>query len=449
MAEQFDVFILGTGNAGFGATGVCHDAGKKVGIAEGRTYGGTCPVRGCVPKKVLVAAAQVLHQIDLADQHEITVGKPTLDWGKLIAREQTFVEGVPEMFKSSLNNREIAQFDGRAKFTGPNSLDVGGTAIEAGAIVIATGSKPRPFAFDGAAHLITSDDLLEMTQLPESLIFIGGGVIALELGHVMARAGCKITILEVTDRLLPNMDADAAAQIHAQTERLGIEILTSANVTAIGASGNSLEVAFEHNGESKNLVAERVANGAGRVADVDELDLDVAGIDHQGFNISLNEYLQSTSNPAIYVAGDAVGGAPQLSPVASYEGRLVGGNIANGNTSTPDYSHVPANVYTVPALASVGLTEAAATAQGLKFETKVNDMRDWRSAKTYAETAAWSKVLIEEETGRIVGAHIVGHGSEEIIHLFAMAMKHNLPASELASTLYAYPTFASDIKFLV
>ena len=449
MPEKYDVVVLGTGNAGFGAVGVCHSADRRVAVVEGRTFGGTCPVRGCVPKKVLVAAAQVLHQIDLAATHEITVGKPSLDWGKLIAREQTFVEGVPEMFRSSLDNREIKQFEGRAKFTGPNSLDVGGTAIEAGKIVVATGSTPRPLPIDGAEHLIDSDDLLEMTALPGSLIFVGGGVIALELGHVIARAGCKVTILEVMDTLLPRMDGDAVAQIHGETERIGIDILTGVKVTGITARGNELEVAFEHDGQAKTLTAERVANGAGRVPDVADLDLAAGGIDHDGTDIKLNEYLASTSNPDVYVAGDAVGGAPQLSPVATYEGRMVGENIVNGNKLTPDYSHVPANVYTVPALATVGLTQAEAQAQGLKFEAKVNDMTDWRSAKTYAESAAWAKVLVEEGSGNILGAHIVGHGAEEIIHIFALAMKHGLPAGELGGTLYAYPTFASDIKFLV
>ncbi len=449
MSEKFDVLVLGTGNAGFGAAGVCHTAEKSVAIAESYTFGGTCPVRGCVPKKVLVAAAQVLHQIDLAEQHAITVGKPNLDWAKLITREQTFVEGVPDMFKSSLDNRGIAQFEGRAKFTGPNSVDIGGTTIEADKIVIATGSKPRPLSFDGAEFLTISDDLLTNTKLPSSLIFIGGGVIALELGHVMARAGCKVTILEVMDRLLPRMDEDAVAQIHGETARIGIDILTGVAVNSITKAANGLEIAFDHEGASKTLTAETIANGAGRVADVDELDLTAGGIDHKGYTIDLNEYLQSRSNPSVYVAGDAVGTAPQLSPVASYEGRMVGSNIVEGNKQSPDYSHVPANVYTVPALATVGLTEAEASAKGLKFEAKVNDMRDWRSAKTYAESVAWAKILVEVGTGRIIGAHMVGHGSEETIHIFALAMKHGLNAGDLASTLYAYPTFASDIKFLV
>ncbi|MCZ6605946.1 MAG: NAD(P)/FAD-dependent oxidoreductase [Alphaproteobacteria bacterium] len=449
MSKKFDVVILGTGNAGFGVAGVCHDAGKSVAVVEGRTFGGTCPVRGCVPKKVLVAAAQVLHQIDLAKTHEITVGPPSLDWGKLIAREQTFVDGVPEMFRSSLENREIEQFEGRARFTGPNSVDVAGQTLEADKIVIATGAVPRDLGLDGAEHLIDSDDILEMTKLPASLVFIGGGVIALELGHVMARAGCKITVLEMTDRLLPRMDDDAVAQIHQESERIGIDILTGVGVSGIAQAGNRLEVTFTHDGASKTVTAERVANGAGRVADVADLDLGSAGIDHDGPNIKLDQYLASTSNPNVYVAGDAIGGGLQLSPVATYEGRLVGRNIVDGNAHVPDYSHVPANVYTVPALAAVGLTEAQAQDQGLSFEAKVNDMTDWRSAKTYAETAAWSKVLVEEGSGRLIGAHIVGHGSEEIIHLFAMAMKHGLPASELSDTVYAYPTFASDIKFMV
>ncbi len=449
MTRFYDVVVLGTGNAGMGAAGVARAAGKTVAMVESRDVGGTCPLRGCVPKKVLVAAAQALHQIDLAPAHHIAVGKPKLDWGKLIARERTFVDGVAQAFAESLEKRGIDLFKGEARFTGRNTIEVDGETLKGAKIVIATGSKPRHLPISGAEHMITSEDILEMTSLPESLVFIGGGVVALEFSHVLARAGTTVTILEALPRLLPRLDADAVAEVRAESARIGIDIRTGVTVKEIAPAGNRLQVRFTHEGEERVLATAHVANGAGRVADVEDLDLDAGGIDHDGPNIAVNDALQSVSNADVYVAGDALSTSAQLSPVATYEGRLVGDNIVNGTIRTPDYSHIPAAVHTVPALAVVGLSEEEATARGLKFSVKANDLKGWRSSMTHAETAAYSKVLIEDGSDRILGAHLVGHGGEEIIHLFAFAMQHGLTAPQLSDTVFAYPTFASDIKHMV
>ena len=265
MADKLDVVILGTGNAGMGAAGVTRAAGKTVAMIESRDVGGTCPIRGCVPKKVLVAAAQVLHQIDLAPQHYISVGEAKLDWPALIARERTFVDGVPDDFRKSLENREIELIEGRAKFVAENAIAVNGRTLEADNIVIATGSTPRSVPIKGAELMITSDEILELATLPDRLVFIGGGVIALEFGHVFARAGTEVTILEVVDRLLPRMEADAVAQVHKESERIGIKVLTGVTVDAVIAAGNALQVNFTHDGKQQAIEADRVANGAGRV----------------------------------------------------------------------------------------------------------------------------------------------------------------------------------------
>lgn len=453
MSKSYDVVVLGAGNAGMGAAGVTRAAGKSVAVVESWDVGGTCPLRGCVPKKVLVAAAQVLHQIELAPQHHIAVGKPELDWAALIARERSFVEGVPEAFAKSLDDRGIDLVRGRARFVSRDRIAVenGGetTELEAGDVVIATGSKPRPLSIPGAEHLITSDDILEMASLPDSLIFIGGGVIALEFSHVYARAGTKVTILEALPRLLPRNDADAVAQVRKEAGRIGIEILTGVEIERVEPVGSALQVVFGHDGQRKSLRAARVANGTGRVADLEGLDLDAGGVAYEGLRIEAGPSLRSVSNPKVHVAGDALWSSPQLSPIATYEGRLIGHNIVDGGTRAPDYLSIPANVYTVPALAAVGLTEDEARDRGLAFTVKSNDMVDFRSSKTYAETVAFSKVLVEDGAGRILGAHMVGHGAEEVIHLFAFAMKHGVTAGELADTVYAYPTFASDMKFMV
>ena len=449
MDRKYDVLVLGAGNAGMGAAGVAREAGKSVAMVESRDVGGTCPIRGCVPKKVLVAAAQVLHQIELAGEHHIEIDRPRLDWAALIAREQGFVEGVPEAFAESLANRGIDLYEGAARFTGPHSVAVGDTVIEAAKIVIATGSTPRPLPIPGAEHLITSEEILTDTRQPEHLVFIGGGVIALEFGHVLARAGTKVTILEAMDRLLPRMDEDAVEQVAQESARIGIDIVTGVAVEAVRKTEAGLEVVYAVDGETRTITADRVANGAGRVADVERLDLDTGHIEHDGARILVDQHLRSVSNPDVYVAGDALHATPQLSPAATYEGRLVGRNITEGDTLTPDHADMPAGVYTVPALATVGLTEREAEDKGLDVEVKTSDMSGWRSAKTYAETVAWSKVLIDRDTDRIVGAHIVGHGAEEIIHLFAFAMKHGVTATEMKDTVYGYPTFASDIKYMV
>jgi glutathione reductase (NADPH) len=179
------------------------------------------------------------------------------------------------------------------------------------------------------------------------------------------------------------------------------------------------------------------------------LDLDAAGVRHRGGRIETDEYLRSTSNPAVHVCGDVLSTSPQLSPIATYEGRIVGRNIVEGPVATPDYTSIPSCIYTVPALASVGLTEAKANELGRKIKVQANDMGDWLSTRTHNEPVAWAKVIVDEITDRILGAHIVGHGGEELIHLFALAMKFGIKAGQIQDTVYAFPTFAADIKHLV
>ena len=449
MNNKFDVVILGSGNAGMAAAGVVRKAGQSVALVESWDVGGTCPLRGCVPKKVLVAAAQALDQIQRAPEHHIAVGAVHLDWGKLIARERTFVDGVSESFEAHLRAQEIELIKGRAHFVSPRQIAVNDRILDAGKIVIATGSRPRPLAIPGADLMITSDGVLELAELPESVVFVGGGVIAMEFAHVYARAGSRVTILEALPRLLPRMDTDAVAQIRKESERIGIEILTGVKVTELVKKGKDLEVHFEHEDQAHSRVATQVVNGSGRIPNVDDLDLETGGIEHDRLRIQVDAYLRSVTNPDVYVAGDALSTSAQLSPLATYEGRIVGNNIVSGNTVEPDYQSAPSNVYTVPAVATVGLTEEQATEQGLVFEAKVNDMQEWRSARTYAETASWAKVLVEDGTGRIVGAHLVGHGAEEVIHLFSFAMKYGVSAGDLVDSVYAYPTFTSDVKYLV
>jgi glutathione reductase (NADPH) len=277
-------------------------------------------------------------------------------------------------------------------------------------------------------------------------VFIGGGVIALEFSHVYARAGARVTILEVLPRLLTNMDADAVAQLHGATERIGVAVHTGVEVQRIERAGERLRVVYTEGGSDRAIEADRVVNGAGRVADVDGIDLAAGHVAAEGGWVALDAYLRSTSNPAVYTCGDAVATSAQLSPIGTYEGRIVGRNIVDGAKHKPDYASIPACVFTVPALASVGLTQAAAEEQGIELRVEVNDMKGWLSGRTYAESAAWAKVLIDKPTDRIVGAHILGHAGEELIHIFALAMRHGIAAGDVKDLIYGFPTFSADIK---
>ena len=448
MADKYDVLILGGGNAGMGVTVPTRAAGLSVAMVEADLLGGTCPNRGCTPKKVLVAAGHALHEIERAKVHGITVGKPTLDWPALIDREKQMISHIPGALGRLMSDRGVEVIWGHAAFVGPNAVAVADRRIEAGHIVIATGSKPRALPIPGAEHMITSDDVLSERELPREVVFVGGGVIALEFGHVYARAGAKVTILEVLPRLLPAMDADAVAQVHAESEQIGIAIKTGVKVKRIEPSRGRLRVIFEHGGAEHTVEADRVVNGAGRVANVDTLDLDAGQVRRRDGRIELDDHLRSTSNPAVHVCGDVLS-SPQLSPIATYEGQIVGRNIVEGPKHRPDYASIPSCVYTVPALASVGLTEAKAQELGYKIKIHSNDMRDWLSSRTYNEAVAWAKVIVDEATDRILGAHMVGHAGEELIHIFAFAMKFGISAGQIRDTVYAFPTYSADIKSML
>jgi len=338
---------------------------------------------------------------------------------------------------------------GHAVFASPNAIRVGDRHLEAKHIVIATGSKPRPLPIPGAEHMITSDEMLSERSLPGSVIFVGGGVISLEFGHVYARAGAAVTILEALPQLLPAMDADAVARLQAESERIGIRVKTNVSVKRIEPANSRLRVIFTHDGAEQAAEADRVVNGAGRVANVDTLELAAGNVDHSHGRVAVDHYLRSTSNPMVHVCGDAVPISPQLSPIATYEGDIVGRNIVEGAKYSPEYGSMPTSVYTVPALAAVGLTEAAANQHGFTIKVHSNDMHDWFSARTYAETVAWSKIIVDQSTDRILGAHFVGHSGEELVNIFGLAIRFGITAGQIKDTIYAYPTFSSDIKHML
>lgn len=366
MSRRFDLVVIGSGSAASSVAMQCRTAGWSVAMIDSRPFGGTCALRGCDPKKVLVGAAEAMDTVRRLDSRGIAADGARVDWAALIRFKRSLIESVPASREAALAKAGIEAFHGRARFTGPNTVSVGGEVIEGRHTVIAAGAKPMDLGIAGAQHLVTSERFLELDELPPRVLFVGGGYISFEFAHVAARAGAQTAILHRGARPLERFDPDLVEQLVTHSRALGIDVRTKTEVTAIEPAGESFLVRAVAAGQEQTFDADLVVHGAGRVAEIDDLNLDAAGVKWTRRGVEVNEYLQSVSNPAVYAGGDAAASGPPLTPVAGYDSRIIAANLLNGNRRTPDYSVVPSVVFTVPPLASVGLLEEAARDKGLR-----------------------------------------------------------------------------------
>ncbi len=453
MSDAFDLVVIGGGNAGQAAARTARAAGWSVAIVERDLVGGTCPNRGCVPKKVLVAAASVVDQVRRAHGHGV-VGEARLDWAALQAARHAIVDPLPDAMAKDLAEHGVTLVRGSARFAGRGALVVGDRALSARAVVIATGSAPRALAMPGAERAVTSADVLALPRVPRTAVFIGAGVVAFELAHVLARAGCeRVVLLEPGVRPLPRSDRDAIAALVAYgASTLGITVETGAHVTALAAAAGDETVVHytTATGAAARITAALVVNGAGRVPQLADLDLARAGITVTRDHVALAPDLRCTENPDVVIVGDANADLPQLSPLATSLGTLVAENLVHARHTAPDLRTVASCVFSIPTLAQVGLTEEQAAAQGVAVAAKFTPgMASWISSRTHHEELAFAKVLIAADTGLVVGAHLIGHGAEGNIHLLALAMRHGIRAADLAALDAAYPTDAADLRYLL
>lgn len=334
---------------------------------------------------------------------------------------------------------------GRARFTGPNSIEIGGETIEARHILVAAGAEPVRLGIPGEEHLIDNEDFLDLATLPQRIVLVGGGYIAAEFSHIAARAGAKVTILQHGQRMLKHFDPDLVSWLMDKFRELGIDVRTEAEVTLIERAGEGYRVAAKGPDGGMTVDADLVVHAAGRKPALGGLDLDAAGVTHEDGRLVLNEHLQSVSNPAVYAAGDAAQMGPPLTPVSSHDAKAVVANLQEGNKHTPNYQGVPSVAFTIPPIAAVGITEAEAREKGLKFRMKSERAEGWFTARQAAEKVYGFKVLVDEETDLVLGAHLVGPHADEVINIFALAIRHGLTSEQLKSTMFAYPSGASDI----
>lgn len=450
MAQDCDVVVVGTGSAGSTVAYRCRRAGWTVAIVDRRPFGGTCALRGCDPKKVLVGVAEAVDWCRRMEGWGVVARDLRVDWAALQRFRRTFTDPVPEDRERGFRDAGIATYHGPATFVGPTTLRVGGDTLRGRYVVIAAGARPQTLGIPGEDLLTTSEQFLALPSLPRRVLFVGGGYIAAEFAHVAARAGAEATIVHRGPRPLERFDADLVALWQRATREAGVQFELDTAVQAVERQGEALLVHGSRGGEARTFVADLVVHAAGRVPELDDLDLQAAHVASSERGVIVNEYLQSTTNPFVYAGGDSAAspGLP-LTPVAGFEGSVIAANLLQGNHATADYTATPTVVFSLPPLASVGLGEEAARAEGLQFTTRHEDTSNWYSSRRVGNRYAGYKVLVEEGTGRILGAHLLGPHAEEVINLFALAMRFGIPARDLARVLYTYPSSSDDVRYMV
>lgn len=445
---NYDLVIIGSGTAAMVAAFRIRAAGWSVAIVDEKPFGGTCALRGCDPKKMLIAGAEVVEAARRMQGHGVT-GQVSIAWPELIRFKRTFTDPVPEKHQQRYDEKGIATFHDRARFIGPNTLVINDSEVQARHVLIASGAKPMHLGIPGEEHLIDNEAFLQMEQLPARIALVGGGYIAAEFSHIAARAGAAVTILQRGPRLLPQFEPELVGWLMDSFHAIGVNVRTETEVVAIEKEGGSYAVHTESRGERRTLQADVVVHAAGRTPALDHLDLQAGEVALEDGRLRLNDYLQSVSNRSVYAAGDAAQVGPPLTPVSSHDAKVVAANLLNGNQSKPDYAGVPSVAFTLPPIASVGMGEAQAREAGLRFQVKTERTSDWYTARRVAERVYGYKTLVEETTGRILGAHLVGPHADEVINLFGLAVRHGLTADDLKSTMFAYPTGASDIGYMI
>lgn len=446
--KKYDVIVIGSGMAGMTIANKCASKGLKTAVTDSRPYGGTCALRGCDPKKILVGATEIIDRANKMKGIGIT-GDIGIDWKALMAYKNEFVARMPKGVEKGYEKSGVDMYHGSASFESENTIKIGEELLEAEKIVICTGARPVTLNIPGGDFPIDSTGFLDLAELPKHITFIGGGYISMEFAHLAARAGSKVSIFHRGKLPLENFEEDIVKHLVKATEELGVDLHLEFDVKAIEKNDNGYAVSAQSNGIEKKINTDLVVNAAGRVPELDGLHLEKAKINYNKKGIEINEFLQSVSNPRIYAAGDsAASEGLNLTPVAVMEGHAVAANILKGNSKRPDYTEMPSAVFTLPTLAAVGMTEKQARASGVDFKVKSGSASGWYNAKRINESTYAYKVISDKE-GNILGSHIIGPHAEEMINLFAMAIKAKLKVVDIRNMVYSYPSMGSDIGSMV
>ncbi len=446
MSQHFELIVIGAGMAGVAAANKCAAQGWQVAIVDALPYGGTCALRGCDPKKILRRGAEIIDSARLMRGKGIDDVDLSINWADLMKHKHGFTDPLPQNMEDGLTSSGVTTLHGHARFTGSRQLEIDGVSYDADRFLVATGARPRPLDFPGHEHLIDSTDFLDLDELPARIVFVGGGFISFEFAHIAARAGSSPVIVDRGERPLKGFDPDLVELLVQRGQQVGIDLRRTTTIVDVQPCEGGYQVTLEHAGTHERIETDLVVHGAGRVADLADLGLDAAGVEWGERGIQVADHLQNMTNPAIWAAGDSADtdGMP-LTPVAVFEAKVAASNMIKDTTTTPDYAGIPTAVFTIPELARDGMLESDARTAGIDLAVRYSDTSGWYSNYRIGETTAAAKILIDQSTDKIVGAHLLGPEYGELINTLGLAIKVGLTTRQLKSATAAYPTVGSDL----
>jgi glutathione reductase (NADPH) len=442
--NDYDLMVIGAGSGGVRAARIAAGLGAKVAVAEKHRIGGTCVIRGCVPKKLLVYGAHFAEDLDDARRFGWQVEGASFDWPTLRDNVLAEVARISGLYRETLENHGVDIYEGHAAVTGPNSVRIDERNFRAKFILIATGARPQLLQVPGIEHVITSNEAFHLERLPARILIAGGGYIANEFAGIFNELGSKVTLVNRGDQILRSYDAQIRDRLMQISTAKGIQFLFNAPLHRIERRADGvLEV---HLGDTR-VECEAMMCAVGRVPNTEQLGLDSAGVELDANGaVRVDEYSRSTC-PSIYAVGD-VTNRVQLTPVAIREGQAFAETVFGNKPTKVDYNCIPSAVFSHPPLAGVGLTEAQARSRLGQVRIHTSDFRPMKNVLANRNERALFKLVVDATDDRIVGAHMIGPDAPEILQILAVAVKARLRKSQLDEVVAIHPTMAEELVLL-
>jgi glutathione reductase (NADPH) len=445
MAEfDVDLFVIGGGSGGVRAARIAAGHGARVMIAEEYRMGGTCVIRGCVPKKLLVYASHIHHEIEDAAGFGWTIPPPTFDWPTLIANKDKEIARLEAAYTSNVEKSGARVVKTRAVFEDAHALRLGtGETVRSKYVLIATGGAPNHgAAIPGIEHVISSNEVFHLNSLPKRILIQGGGYIALEFACIFAGFGCDVTLVYRGENILRGFDEDVRLHVRSEIEKEGITVLTGCTVSKVDKHGKEFT---SHLSNGSSIASDQVMFAIGRHPNVANLGLEKAGvaINPRNGGIAVDNFSR-TSVPNIYAIGD-VTHRLNLTPVAIREGHAFADTVFGKRKVEVDHAEIPTAVFSQPEVGTVGLTETQARAQFSHVDIYKSDFKPMKATMSGRDTRILMKLVVDATTDRVVGCHIVGDGAAEMAQLLGIAVKMKATKADFDATMALHPTAAEEL----
>ncbi|MEC4239669.1 glutathione-disulfide reductase [Pseudomonas sp. DSV-1] len=442
MAYEFDLFVIGAGSGGVRAARFAAGFGAKVAVAESRYLGGTCVNVGCVPKKLLVYGAHFAEDFEQASGFGWSLGEANFDWATLIANKDREIHRLNGIYRNLLVNSGVTLMEGHAKLTGPNEVEVNGQRHTAKHILIATGGWPQIPEIPGHEHAISSNEAFFLKKLPKRVLVVGGGYIAVEFAGIFHGLGAKTSLLYRGEMFLRGFDGAVRKHLHEELTKRGMDVQFNADIERIDKQPDgSLKATLK---DGRELVADCVFYATGRRPMLDNLGLENTGVklDKRGF-VEVDDLYQS-GEPSILAIGDVIGRV-QLTPVALAEGMAVARRLFKPEQYRPvDYQMIPTAVFSLPNIGTVGLSEEQAVEAGHKVQIFESSFRPMKLTLTECQERTLMKLVVDADTDKVLGCHMVGPEAGEIVQGLAIALKAGATKQHFDETIGVHPTAAEE-----